>query len=247
MSLPASLVAAVERHTCFTGCFRNESPVEICVDATKALAPVIQVSCGDCLSYHVGALASTLPSGMTAYSLADALTAHMRSLRAYAWTISGYHAVGSGFWLSAASYTGGLFLVDGSRNRGNQSDVELLIEAFKHQLAKPDDPGMLDPSLYTAETIHIDLSVPIGPVLQKQDILTSPQCSVMPRRGARRVTLVTFQPVAVAAAPSAPASAPPPSTPEAPRQLALGDTCPTCGAAFIERPLFSGTFVGCMC
>jgi hypothetical protein len=246
MSLPASLVAAVERHTCFTGCFRNESSVEICVDAAMALAPLVQVSCGDCLSYHVGALASTLPAGMTAYTLADALTAHMRSLRGYAWTISGYHAVGGGFWLSAAAYTGGLFLIDGSRNRGNQSDIDLLIEAFKHQLAKPDDPGMLDPSLYSAETIHVDLTVPIGPVLQKQDILSSAQCSVMPKRGSRRVTLVSFQPLATAT-PSAPVSAPPPQVSDAPRPLSLGETCPTCGAAFIERPLFSGTFVGCMC
>jgi len=197
----------------------------------------------------VGALATTLPAGMTAYTLADALTAHMRSLRGYAWTISGYHAVGGGFWLSAASFTGGLFLIDGSRSRGNQSDIDLLIEAFKHQLAKPDDPGMLDPSLYSAETIHIDLTAPIGPVLQKQDILSSPQCSVMPKRGSRRVTLVAFQ-ASATAAPSPPVSAPPPQTSDAtdaPRPLSLGETCPTCGAAFIERPLFSGTFVGCMC
>jgi hypothetical protein len=195
------------------------------------------------LTFRVGTLANLLPTGMSAYTLADALTAHMRALRGYRWAISGYHAAGGGFWLSAACYTDSLYLVDGSRNRNNQSSVDLLIEAFTHKVMSPNDPRMLDPLLYSTETVYIDFAAPITTVRSKQDILAAPQCSVTPKQGFRRIALVEFLPLAAANPAVVQTSTPPPL----PRELKIGDTCSVCGAVVMERPLFSGTFVGCLC
>lgn len=212
--------------------------------------------------FHVGALASLLPPGMTQYGLAQELAAHMRSVRGYRWAISGYHATGQGFWLSAAYYGDGLFLVDGSRNHGGARDVDLLVQAFRSKLVQPDDQGMLDPALYASEIVHLSCSPPLGAVKAKQDILRSPQCSLSPRQGLRRVAIVEFLPLTTLAGnhrpvltPAAPATPVTPAKPPpvvvrsapSPRPLRLGDTCPVCGAEVRERPLFSGTFVGCMC
>jgi len=247
MSLPATLLGAIEGHTCFTGCYHYESPAEICTDPVQPPAPIIQVSCADCLSFRVGALTRLLPSGMTTYALADALTTHMRSLRGYIWSLSGYHAVGGGFWLSAAAFNDGLFLVDGSRNRSStRGDADLLIEAFKHKLAPKADPRMLDPALYAAEVVYLSLAAPIGPVQTKQDIMASPQCSLAAKQGFQRVTVVEFLPFApqaVTAQAPVSSSAPPP----APKPLERGDVCPVCHAEFAERALFTGTYVGCLC
>lgn len=205
--------------------------------------------------FHVGSLASLLPPGMTQYGLAQELAAHMRAVRGYRWAISGYHATGQGFWLSAAYYGDGLFLVDGSRNHGGGRDVDLLVTAFRSKLVQPDDQGMLDPALYASEIVHLSCSPPLGQVHGKQDILRSPQCSLSPRQGLRRVCIVEFLPLTTVAGnrppPPKPAPAPPKPAPAMPRPpprpLRLGDVCPLCGAEVKERPLFSGTFIGCMC
>ncbi len=217
--------------------------------------------------FHVGALASLLPPGMTQYGLAQELGAHMRAVRGYRWAFSGYHATGQGFWLSAAYYGDGLFIVDGSRNHGGARDVDLLVQAFRSKLAQPDDPGMLDPALYAAEVVHLSCSPPLGAVRSKPDILRSPQCSLSPRQGLRRACIVEFLPLTTSlAAPalgtpipprtpavataqpvqSTPGRSPPPPPPRV-RALRSGDVCPVCGAEVKERPLFSGTFVGCLC
>jgi hypothetical protein len=152
MSLPAALLSAVEAHSCFTGCYHHESPVAVCTDAAQPLAAVVQVSCADCLSYRVGSLTQLLPAGMTGYTLATALCLHMRAIRGYRWAVSGYHTAGGGYWLSAASLTDGLFIVDGSRNHSKKgSEAELLADLFKHKLAPYADPGMLDPALYSTD------------------------------------------------------------------------------------------------
>lgn len=255
VALPASLLAASEAHACFTGCYSHETPVALCVDAARPPVTSFHAACQDCLMFHVGSLASLLPPGMTQYGLAQELSAHMRAVRGYRWAISGYHATGQGFWLSAAYYGDGLFLVDGSRNHGGGRDVDLLVQAFRSKLVQPDDQGMLDPALYASEVVHLSCSPPLGAVRAKQDILRSPQCSLSPRQGLRRVCIVEFLPLTTATgsrAPSASRSAPAPAPPAivkpaAPRALRLGDVCPICGAEVKERPLFSGTFVGCLC
>jgi hypothetical protein len=231
--------------------------------------------------FHVGALAGILPAGTTQYTLAQELGAHMRAVRGYRWAFSGYHATGPGFWLSVAYYGDGLFLVDGSRNHGGAKDIDLLVQAFRARLAQPDDPGMLDPALYAADVVHLSCAPPLGPVRTKQDILRLSQCSLSPRQGFRRVSIVEFLPLTTAISafqPAGPAggalpapppvivkpgtAAPPPSSASpaarsSPQHTAagslvqraprLGEVCPRCGAEVKERPLFSGTFVGCLC
>jgi hypothetical protein len=219
--------------------------------------------------FHVGSLASLLPPGTTQYSLAQELSAHMRAVRGYRWAFSGYHATGPGFWLSAAYYGDGLFLVDGSRNHGGAKDVDLLVQAFRAKLAQPDDQGMLDPALYATDVVHLSCAPPLGPVRTKPDILRLSQCSLAPRQGYRRVCIVEFLPLTTQlTSPSgsttgvppviAGAPTPPPlvGTPPRPPVVAAaaksaaarpGEICPVCGAEVRERPLFSGTFVGCLC
>jgi hypothetical protein len=248
--LPATLLSAVEAHKCFTGCYRYESPVVICTDAALPLSPAVQVSCADCLSHYVGALTHLLPAGMTGHALAAELSAHMRNVRGYRWALSGYHTAGGGFWLSAASLTEGLFLVDGSRNYSKKgTDAELLADAFKHHLAPHLDTRMLDPALYSADYVHLDLTTPLPPVTCKNDVLTAAQCSLTPRQGARRVAVLEFLPLSAAAAPPANVSATraASSAPPAPRKLRPGEVCPVCHAEYTERPLFTGSFVGCLC
>lgn len=253
MALPAALLAAVERHPCFTGCYRSESEVQVCVDPAHPLAPAVPVCCSDCLNFHPAALVNLLPLGMTSYALANALTVHVRTLRGYKWATGGYHTAGSGFWLNVAYYGNGLFLVDAARNRNARTDTEMLVEAFQHAVIQPEDPRMLDPIFYTSELAYINMAKPIAPVRTKQDLLTSPQRSATPKQSFSRVSIIEFQPLAVAAAAVNPSPTPTvrsasvPAPPPAPRQLKLGDTCPTCGAVVMERPLFSGTFIGCLC
>ncbi len=272
MTLPPALLAAVERHPCFTGCYRSDSEVQACVDAAQPLEPVVSVACSDCLTFHPGALAGLLPVGMTSYALAGALSAHVRALRGYVWATGGYHTAGGGFWLSAAYYGNGLFLVDAARNRTARTDVEILADAFRLHVVQPEDPRMVDPALYTSELAYVSMATPITGVRTKQDLLASPQRSPTPKQTFQRVSIVEFLPLAAAAA-SAPAlasapqasspgpqascapqpsSAPPAALPAAasappPRPLELGDTCPRCGAVVKERPLFSKTFIGCLC
>jgi hypothetical protein len=245
MALPAALLAAIERHPCFTGCYRSDSEVQACIDPAQPLAPVVSVACSDCLTFHPGAVASLLPLGMTSYALANALSGHVRALRGFRWATGGYHTAGGGFWLSAAYYGDGLFLVDASRNRGPRTDVEMLAEAFKHSVIQAEDPGMIDPALYTSELAYVSMATPITGVQSKQDLLASPQRSATPKQGFHRVSIVEFQPLAAAVAVQAPAAAAP--APQAPRVLQPGDRCGACGAVVQERALFSGTFVGCLC
>lgn len=274
--LPATLLSTVEAHTCFTGCYRYESPVAICTDPAQPLLSAVQVSCADCFSFYAASLASLLPAGMTGHTLANDLSAHMRALRGYRWSISGYHlsSTGGGFWLSAASLTEGLFLVDGSRNHPrNRTEAELLVEAFKQKLAPHRDPRMLDPSQYTIDFIHLDLTTPLPPVKTKHDVFSSAQCTPSPTQRSRRVAVVELVPAVpaviappppvhptttaapavttpvAASAVTSPAPTPParPAPPRPPKRLQVGDICPVCMAEYRERPLFTGSFIGCLC
>lgn len=299
MSLPPSLLAAVASHRCFTGRYKSEPATAICIDPHQPPAPTFQVSCSDCTLFRVGALSSTLPGG-SSQRLADDLSAHVAAVRGYVWSMSGYSGTG-GFWLSAAYYGNGLFLVDGSRNSNHTSDVDVLVNAFRHGMVIPEHPRMLMPSLYTSEVVYLDMSQPITPVRNKNDLLSSPRCRATRTPGFHRASILEFVPLARAAALQRPgASQQRPTTrpstssgaavspshathasatsvqassvgrtrspgvatantaasahaaangngPPTRRSVFESDVCPFCGAEIKERPLFLGTFVGCLC
>lgn len=268
MSLPTSLLAAAASHRCFTGRYKSDAATAICVDPTQPLALVHQASCSECSSFRVGALASTLGASTTSQRLADELSACIATLRGYVWATSGYSAAG-GFWLSAAYYGDGLFLVDGSRNNNQRTDVDVLVNAFRHGMLTPEHPRMLMPSLYTSEVVYLDMSQPITPVCSKSDLLSSGRCRATRSAGYHRVAILEFVPLTRAAAqrrngithnqaPRAPApgSIAPPAgamatagalTSIAPAAAFGPDFCPFCGGEIKERPLFTGSFFGCLC
>lgn len=266
MSLPASLLAAVAGHRCFAGRYKGDAATAICVDPTRPLAPAHQASCSECSSFRVGALASMLGSTTTSQRLADELSAYVGTKRGYLWSTSGYSAAG-GFWLSAAYYGDGLFLVDGSRNNNPLSDVDVLVSAFRHGVVSPEHPRMLMPSLYTSEVVYVDMSQPITPVREKNDLLSSPRCRSTRTPGFHRVAILEFIPLTRAAAirragaprpisvhPAAHPSASSPSnatvhtpTPAPASPAVEAEVCPFCGAEIKERPLFTGSYVGCLC
>src|SRR6187431_1573802 len=196
MSLPTSLLSAVAGHRCFTGCYRSDPTAQICTDPALPLSPTLQVVCSDCMSFRIGALATALPAGMSSHALADDLSAHVRSLREFVWTTSGYCNGSGGFWISAAYYGDGLFLVDGSRNGGQCTDLDALMSAFRSGLVSPEDPRMLSQGLYTSEVVYLDMSQPIPSVSSKQDLLASPQCRSTRTPGYQRVAILEFVPLA---------------------------------------------------
>jgi hypothetical protein len=272
MSLPAPFVNEIEAHLCLSGCYESEQPTYVCLDPNKPLEKVICVSCHDCLMHHVGALASTLPTGMDGYALARDASAHVRGLRGYKWSVSGYHTAGGGFWLTAMSYGNGILLVDGSRHsKTKQTDLDLLIHAFTHKVCTPDDPRMMDPALYAVETVYLRMDKPILPVTCKNDILSSPQYNRTHASGYRKATLCEFLPMqqqAQAAAiqvPNTPntnttplvtnvatniataVNSVPLETKKTKKALQLGDICPVCHDEVRERVLFTSTYVGCKC
>jgi hypothetical protein len=264
MTLPASLLRAAEQHVCFSGCYGPEDMVMVCTDPGMAPHRGVQVSCKDCLSFHIGGLAKLLPPQMTSDQLAREVSQHVRQLRGFAWSVGGYHYACNKIWLSAAYYPGGLFLLDGSRNHDGRSDLDLLLEAFRGGLVKPQDPRMLDPGQYTTQEVYLDMSTPITPVRSRHDLLRSKQCSPTFRVSSRRVTIAEFLPMAVqTGAPVVPSTlsagvavqpTPPTGvavaqlTPAQPqRVMRLGDRCPACGAVVEERPSLTETYIGCLC
>src|SRR5262249_29485608 len=113
MALPASLLQQIEPHPCFSGCYGSELEARVCLDAGQPLETVAVVSCLDCLSFKVGVRRALLPAGSSSFTLAGQLTQHVRTLRGFGLSFSGYHARGPGFWLAAAYYArAGLFLLD---------------------------------------------------------------------------------------------------------------------------------------
>lgn len=179
---------------------------------------------------------------------AQELSAHMRAVRGYRWAMSGYHATGQGFWLSAAYYGDGLFLVDGSRNHGGGRVVNLLVQAFRSKLVQPDNQGMLDPALYASEVVHLSCSAARGGAGQAgypAQPAVQPVAAAGPAPRVHRGVPPAHDGDRGSGAPSASRSAPAPAPPAivepaAPRALRLGDVCPICGAEVKERPLFWG-------
>jgi hypothetical protein len=241
MSVPASLLQHAESHACFSGCYGSDPDVSVCLDPARPLSPLLVVSCHDCFA-RLGVPRALLPSGATANWLAGQLTQHLRKQRGFALSFSGYHTKGPGFWLGAAYYAScGLFLLNGERSRALGGDLDLLILAFRHGVAAPPDPRMLDPRLYATQEAYVRFTAPMAPVASRQALVMSPHCRAQPAAGFQRVTLAEFQPAARAAAPAkAQGSA-------APRALKPGDICPVCGAEFRVRALLQGTYLGCLC
>jgi hypothetical protein len=273
MSLPISLLTAVASHGCFTGCYKSDRAASVCLDPAQPLATALHAVCSECLSFRVGALTTALGLGVTAQAFADELSAHVQALRGYVWSTSGYWANG-GFWISAVYFGNGLFLVDGSRNGGQRSDLDMLIQAFRAGVVAPDDPRMVSPSHYTSEVVYVDMSQFIGLVRDKQDLLASPAVRTTRLHGHQRAALLEFLPMARsnflppnpgARPPAVRPSSPPPTvrsaTPLGPSpalatpaskaapapKAESGIYCPDCGEEIKERPLFVGTYVGCLC
>lgn len=268
MALPPSLIQQIEKHSCFSGTYDRETDATIVVDPNAPPEPFLAASCRDCLTFRVGVLRSLLPANMGAAALADELTRYMRSLRGFTLSLGGYHATGSGFWLSMVYYSScGLFLIDGSRStrsRPGVDDLDLLVMAFQQGVLRAPHALMTDPQFYGTEVGYVNFSSPVL-VNSKQDLLSSPAFRRTPHAGFQRVTLAEFQPVARApmapptSAASASAALTVNSAPQSPTALAagvapapaapasVGQRCTVCGAEIRERPLFNGSFVGCLC
>lgn len=247
MALPASFLQLVEQHGCFSGCYGGDLEARVCLDGTRPLEPIAVISCQDCLSFKLGVLRALLPPGTSATALGTLVTQHLRTQRGYSLSLGGYHASGPGFWLSAAYLARpGLFLLDGSRSRSLGSDLDLLLLAFKHGVATPADPQMLDAKQYATQVVHVNCAAPAGPVTGLKAFLASPYCSLQPKPGFQRVTLAEFQPAARAAAAPAPAPVKV-SIAATVKGLKLGSVCPVCHAEVRHRPLLNGTYVGCLC
>lgn len=240
MSLPPSLLAALESHECFSGVFAYDATVQMVVDPAAPPEPGYVVHCSDCLLWHAGALCRDLPSGVDGYALAKLATAHVASARGYAASVGGYHGAGGGFWLSAVYLRGiDLFLLDGHRSRSMASDIDLLVRSFQLGVWKHDDAGMTDPARYTLQVAHVAMAGSHGSWPRVQDFLASPAVRASSCPATRTVTLASYQRAASPAARPAPAAKPAP--------LRAGEVCPTCGQVVRWRQLLTSSYLGCMC
>jgi hypothetical protein len=261
VSLPPPLLAAVEAHCCFSGCYSDDSTGVFCADVGQSTLPMMNVHCSDCLTWHVGVLTHLLPSSIHGPgALADELSRHMRRQRDFVWSLSGYHPaghlLGGGFWMAAVCLGPGVFVVRPDRGRGQASDaIDVLIEAFHKKLAPCSGPGMLDAKDYTAQPIYLRYS-PGDPVTpDKVSLLGSPQCRTSWAAGFESAVVVEHLPsIASAASTVGPSpmmvASPSPSTASEPRALRTadpGEVCSTCGHEVRVRQLLYGTYSGCMC
>lgn len=261
VSLPPPLLAAVEAHRCFSGCYSDDSTGVLCADVSQSVQSMVNVHCSDCLTWHVGALTHLLPSSLhTPAALADELSSYMRRQRGFAWSLSGYHLarhlVGGGSWVAAVCLGPGVFVVRPDRGRGQASDAILaLTEAFHLKLAPCSGPGMLDAKEYAAQPIYLRYSSgdPVTP--DKASLLGSPQCRTTWAPGFEPAVVVEHLPSIAAAASTMGSSpvtvaTPSPSTASGSRALratGTGEVCSTCGHEVRVRSLLYGTYSGCMC
>ena len=241
MSLPPSLLSALESHPCFSGTFRYADTVQMVLDPAQPPELAYTIQCGDCLLWHAGVMRSLLPVGVDGYALARQATAHVSSARGYDGAIGGYHGGGAGFWLSAV-YVASIdaFLLDGHRSRATATDLDLLIRSFRHKLWAPADAGMSDPARYVTQTLHVSMADAAGPWPTLQDFLSSPAVHASAGAKTRTVTLAAYQrtlaPTAAAPAPEAPRGPP--------RE---GELCLICGHEVRWRTLLTSRYLGCLC
>jgi hypothetical protein len=238
MPLPSALIQFVEQHGCFSGCYSSSTDMPVYIAANQPPVPMISITCEDCLC-HYGVLSSVLPKGMNSAQLADQLSQHVRGLRGFTLSVSGYHVNGPGFWFTALYWAScNLFLLSGEDARKHGTDLELLMLAFKHGVLKPPVPAMLDPKSFTVEEIYVNPRQLLSAIAVKSDLLKAPSVSLKPMKGWKKMTLAEFvpapQPVATIVAPVS--SAP-----------TIGQRCPKCGAEVRQRSLLHKTYIGCMC
>lgn len=261
VSLPPPLLAAVEAHRCFSGCYSGDSTGVFCADVGQSTLPMVNVHCSDCLTWHVGVLTHLLPPSFHApEALADELSAHVRRQRGFVWSLSGYHLarhlLGGGFWLAAVCLGPGTFVVWPDRGRGQGPDaIDVLIEAFHLKIAPCSGPGMLDAKEYAAQSIYLRYSQGVPVTGDKATLLGSPQCRATSAPGFEAAVVVEHLPSLAAAARtvgSSPMTAGPPSTSMASgsrglRTTGSGEVCSACGHEVRERQLLYGTYSGCLC
>jgi len=249
MAPPATFLKAIEEHRCFSGTFARGYDIATVVDPALPPFSVFSVNCRDCLTWYAGVARSALPAKTTLDALATEATRHSSAVRGYDDALGGYHAGGGGFWLSAV-YIRSLqaFLIDGRRSRAMGSDLDLLLQAFKLGVMKMPDPGMVDPSRYVAQSVHLDMSQWRGPFTSLGAFLASPAVHARGTSNTSSVTLATFQSAVTAVAPVTPAvPAVTATAPQGPNQRTEGTTCPACGEVVRWRPLLTSHYLGCGC
>jgi hypothetical protein len=108
---------------------------------------------------------------------------------------------------------------------------------------------MRDPKQYSVQTVHVNFARFQPGITGKQALLSSPQCRMQAQSGWQKVTLAEFLPLAQTAtnASPAPLAVAAQTQAKAPRTLRVGDRCPVCGAEVRQRPLFNGSYIGCLC
>lgn len=236
MSLPPELLLLAEEHPCFAGVWDRAEESECVVDPGRS-EPVVTLYCSDCLGYRIG-VAQRLLGGIGARTVPKLLSDHVRSRRGYGFSISGYHASGNGFWLSAAWIPRlGALLLDVTHGQKRGSDaLEQLLEAFRLGVVKPPQPGMANRLAYRTH----DLFVKAAPGLTSPTVahlLASGEVSSRPQPGFVRATLAEYVPGRIGVVPaSIGGHAPPPPRPAVPpRPLVEGEICPVCGEEVESR------------
>jgi hypothetical protein len=208
-------------------------------------------------------MVSLLAPGMDRHKLAREVTDHLRALRGYAMSFSGYHPQAGGFWLSAAYWANlGIFILKGDRGSqsSNQTAVDLLVRAFTSGVCAPPLRGMCDPKNYSSRQVFLNAAA-LPKVTSGPSLFASSGVSQKPAAGYVQVTVAEYLPVsrsaATAGASSPPVPSPPPvgrsrparstSSPKPAAPRAIGSRCDICGELVMERALLTSTYIGCRC
>jgi hypothetical protein len=253
MSLPASLLASLEAHTCFSGTFGYSDTVQLVLDATQIPEVSYTLQCKDCLLWHAGVLQRILPPGTDGYKLAREAVAHVAAQRGYDASIGGYHGAPASFWLSAVFMSSiDAFLVDGHRSRSAGSDLDLLMLSFKHNMWKPADPGMTDPARYTVQTVHVSMADAVAQPTSVAAFLASKSVHQQATAKTQTVTLAIYQrpTVAPTVVPASVTALTPTATTATTVPVTArgeGELCPVCKHVVQWRTLFSSEYLGCLC
>jgi hypothetical protein len=273
MNLPPLVIAQAENHPCFSGVYTSGNEIVASVAPQGALLNIIDVQCNDCLFFRLGIDTTLLPPGTSTYQVARELSAHMRAHRGYDFSLSGYHAQGSGFWLSAAYWAQhGLFFLGNTRGSSNgKPPLDVLFEAIQTGLVANLHPNLTDRSQYICHDVYLSVVPPAAP-MSMASLLNSCHVSSQKKPNYVPVTLAEFQPIAtqnLTAQPPAAIQPPPgpslaipapsllpsplPSSTQASSKASSqnsrqpGTTCEVCGEVIGERWLFSSTYIGCKC
>ncbi|MBI4822394.1 MAG: hypothetical protein HY791_39405 [Deltaproteobacteria bacterium] len=261
--LPASLQKAAEDHPCFAAVWEDEDAVVAC-DPARPNEELGVIRCGSCLRSHLAVPSTLLQRKYGRPCWGDEVSQLTQKSRGIEFSFAGYHyANGNGFWLCAAYYPCGLFLLDPSKNSGPTDCVDLLIRAFQQGVARPTHKLMTDRTSYSnPDDVYLSPDSPISAITSRNQLLTSSLVSRSYASRWKRVSVVEFypatQPVATPAAPALLAlPTPPPASkqaspptqppPRAARAAALGEICEKCGGEVKERYLFVSRFIGCHC